>query len=444
MGIDAERAVLCCILLNPKDSYPVALEKLGRIEAPFSNPEHQTLWDEMKALDADGKPITVELLSLGYNTPVLVEILSKVPVSANIQHYCDAVLSEAIHRHIADTVDEAARQFKGGKAGTAQIADMLGQKLNDIVLDSTTKTRILDAKDAATQLLARTQSMIDRGADLSGVPTGIRPLDSILFGMQPEDMVVLAARPSIGKTALALQIMRHVTMAAKMPCLMFSLEMSTETLMMRHAQATDALLTDRLRSGWQAKGELQKLESAANRWNGTLCRIADVPGITAPHMRNIARRFRSTHGNQLGIIMIDYMQLMSGDKRHPREAQVADISRNIKALAREMRWPVLALSQLNRSVDESHEPQLSNLRESGAIEQDADVVMLMHRPKQEDSEHWVTVRVAKHRNGPLGLVTLWFDKTRQIFSESKDFHEPQQAGYIPAETKEPYEEEWGF
>lgn len=417
MSIEAEKAILACIFINPQEALPIAIETLGRVESPFSEPAMQSLWEDILALDEAGKPIDVALLDMQRHAVTINDVIGRVPTSTYAKDYAEQVLKDAVHRHMAESIAMAAKQFKSRTATAGQIAEALGQRLGDLMTETESKSKVVDADAAATALLNRMRSMIERGASMSGIPTGIHKLDAIIHGLQPEDMIVLAARPSVGKTAFALQIMRHVALTAKAPCLMFSMEMSTDALMVRHAQATDAVMTERLRTGWQSKGEIGKIESAVERWRGTKCKIADVPAINAMQMRNITRRFRQQHGSQMGLIIIDYMQLMSGDKRQPREAQVAEISRNIKALAREIHWPVLTLSQLNRDGDDG-EPRLSHLRESGAIEQDADVVMLMHRPKQQEGEHWVSLRVAKQRNGPLGVVPLWFDKDKQTFLEA--------------------------
>lgn len=454
----AERALLGAILLNPDHSLPIAVEVVGSDwQNAFVNEQHQLIYRAMLEIFLSNVPFdavtlmyTLEAeghLAAAGGASMLAELTRAVPTSAHADDYAKIVAENHARRKVYASVSEAARRAVSGDAGVTELLDRLESDLGAISSEIEVGKNFL-ASQAAKGLHERMAQMVENGETVKGVPTGVAQLDKILFGLQPSDMIVVAARPSVGKTAFSLEMMRNAALVHKVPTLMFSLEMSVDQLMTRHAMATDGLVPDRFRNGWQAKGEVKKLERFSQRWDGAPCEIFDQPGLTVASMRSAAKRFAQKHKGKIGLIILDYLQLMHGDPKRPRIEQVSEISRRIKCLARELNWPVVALSQLNREGDDG-EPKLSQLRESGAIEQDADVVMMMWRPKQEVGERWVKIKVAKHRNGPLGDALLWFDGQTQTFQESQaaanalqeSFSEASRPSVAQDRIEETYEED---
>lgn len=425
-NLEAERAVLGAMFLN-NDAIPVALDIIGADwEGAFFARQHQVVYKAMIDIFMSNMPFdivtlmyTLEaegLLADAGGASYLAELTRAVPMSANVEQYARIVSESHARRRIHETASRLAVEARSGGKAVSELLDSLESDLGAIS-NETQVGKVFLADHAAKSLYTDMAEMVESGRSMQGTSTGIKKLDSILCGLQPSDMIVVAARPSVGKTAFSLSIMRHTAIELGVPTLMFSLEMSVRQLMTRHAMATDGLIPDRFRHNWQAKAEVSKLERFSKRWEGAPCEIFDQPGLNVVTMRTAAKRFAQKHKGKTGVIILDYLQLMSGDSKKRREEQVSEISRRLKALARELDWPVIALSQLNRDGDDG-EPKLSQLRESGAIEQDADVVMMMWRPKQEEGERWVKLSVKKQRNGPLGDVLLWFDGQTQTFQES--------------------------
>lgn len=424
--LEAERSLLGAMMLNP-DAFQEAIAIVGfDHEASFYLEQHQYVYQAMLELYMSDMPFdpvmlmrtmeTMDTLKKADGIAYVASLVKAVHTSANFREYAKVVVEMRSLRKMHQLSKTLQSQI-GNKDSIGEILLGVESEIGEIAADYT-DGKVFRAEDAARTLYIDLRDAVERGVGSQGVATGVKGLDGIVGSLQPSDMIVLAARPSVGKTALSLSIMRHAALELGVPTLMFSLEMSVRQLMQRHAMATDYFMPDRIKQQWQMKAEIAKLERFQTRWDGVPCEIVDQPGLNAIQMRSAAKRFAQKHRGKTGLIIIDYLQLMTGDGKKRREEQISEISRRIKALARELDWPVLALSQLNREGDDG-EPKLSQLRESGAIEQDADMVFMMWRPKQEEGERWIKIKVAKNRNGPIGDAMLWFDGNTQTFSESR-------------------------
>jgi replicative DNA helicase len=425
--LDAERSLLGSMMLNA-DAFQEAIAIVGfDHESSFHFEPHQHIYHAMLELYMSDMPFdpvmlmrtmeSLDTLKKADGISYVVSLTKAVHTSANFREYAKIVVEMRSLRKMW-ALSAVLKSKTMNKQSIGEILLDVESEIGEIAADYS-DGKVFTAEDAAKTLYVDLRDAAEKGVGSQGVATGVKGLDSSIGGLQPSDMAVLAARPSVGKTALSLAIMRHAALELGVPTLMFSLEMSVRQLMMRHAMATDFLNPDRIRHQWQVKAEIAKLERFQQRWQGVPCEIVDQPGLNAIQMRSAAKRFSQKHKGKMGLIIIDYLQLMTGDGKKRREEQISEISRRIKALARELDWPVLALSQLNREGDDG-EPKLSQLRESGAIEQDADMVFMMWRPKQEEGERWIKIKVAKNRNGPIGDAMLWFDGNTQTFSTSRN------------------------
>ena len=425
---DAERAVLGSMLLNP-NTVGTAIEILrGTSEEIFYYPAHQYIYDAILTLYKDARPIDAIILKeqlaadnhlkesggLAY----IADLTSVVPTAANMEHYARIVSEKSILRRLISACTGIV-----GKAydtdGDAQILLDLAESDLFKIADQRQMNPIMVLGDLLNDSVRRIESQMKSGSHITGVATGFTELDRKTSGFQPSEMLILAARPSVGKTAFALNLARNAAVKDDKNVLIFSLEMSKPQLVERLICMQGGIDSQRLRSGFLAGKMFQEVQDAAGVLSGKKIYIDDSPNITILDLRAKARRHAAKYGCDL--IIIDYLQLMSGGGRaENRQNEIAEISRSIKSLARELRVPVLALSQLSREAekDESGEPKLSHLRESGAIEQDADVVMMLHRPPAHDAENapnLIYLQLSKQRNGPTGRVELSFDKRVQRF-----------------------------
>lgn len=439
--ITAERSVLGACLLNAS-AIEQAVEILGtQGEGVFFNDAHRLIFDAMVSLHKQSKPIDPVTL-MGelsktctheqYGGPIAIaELTRAVPTSTNIKFYAKQVAQTAQQRAIIVASTTLAAEAYSGTISAEELVARMQQEIAKIA-DSGSGLPDETLYEAAQRVLTTTEAMIADNRRYRGLMTGVGPLDEILGGLQPAEMVILAARPSTGKTAFALNVVQYIAMDLHRPVMVFTLEMSPDSLAMRCMQATDAVYTDRIRTGFLAKGEIPKMQQAVNRYKDQPIRIVDCPGATISQIRAKGKRFATQNAQNPGLFVIDYLQLMYGDtKATSREAAVAEISRGVKNLARETGWPVLCLSQLSREAEKDSEPKMSHLRESGAIEQDADVVIIMYRP-DPSRDYYVAGAIKKNRNGPIGKVELYFDKAKQKF---RDLNSPEQKqqdhGYQP-------------
>lgn len=429
-SIDAERAVLGAILLNP-DAVGSALEVFrdAGVDA-FYVEAHQQIYAAVLTLfhkNVPVDPVTLfeqlsseaHLESAG-GAAYISELLGAVPTSANVAYYSQIVLDAAIRRRLISSCTTIAGTAYDGEGEVAELLDHAEAAI--FAISQTRQSNpIYKIGDLVPESVDQIERLIREHTGVRGLPTGFKDLDAVLSGLQPSDMIVLAARPSVGKTALALNIASHVGVHNHQGVLIFSLEMAKEQLTQRLLCMEGRIDSARLRTGFLAKDEMPKLIPAAGRLSDAPIYIDETPNITILELRSKARRHMAQH--DIKLIIIDYMQLMSSGmsrRVESRQVEMSEISRGIKGLARELRVPVLALSQLSREAekDDTGRPKLSHLRESGSIEQDADVVMILWRPpetKLQPLDNRIKLIVAKHRNGPTGTIDLAFLKNCQRF-----------------------------
>ena len=430
-SIDAEQALLaCCILEGGQQNVGVCVQEKIR-EDSFYKPAHRIiyqvlleLFEEQKGIDeivlADRLRTKNQLDEIGGHA-YIIEVTNRIDTPVHLIHYIETVRDTATLRKLISTCTHTVEQAYEEEQDIPRFLDDLEKNIFDLSRDriAETATPLEKTVDEAINLI---NHMLHHKGDVTGVPTGFVDLDKLTTGWHSGEMIVLAARPSMGKTAIALNMAEACILPrgghAPTPTMMFSLEMPSEQLAMRlicsHARA-DMMA---LREGF-AKGKEKDIIESAKALKQAPFWIDDTSGLNILELRAKARRLHSQVEGGLGLIIIDYLQLVSGtDMRVQREQQIAEISRGIKGLAKELRVPVVVLAQLNReSEKEKRQPRMSDLRESGSIEQDADVVLLLSRPKEtndeEDRTDFNPVReliVAKQRNGPVGTVSLTFNK----------------------------------
>jgi replicative DNA helicase len=427
-SIEAESSVLGGLLLD-NAAWDRVSDLLG--EGDFYRYEHRLIYAAIAALINASRPadvITVfeQLQSLGKAEEVgglayLNALAQYVPSAGNIRRYAEIVRERAILRKLVAASDEiAASAFNPQGRPVAQILDEAEQKIFHIGEEGSRMKRGFQSMDSlVVSLLDRVQEMADNPNDITGVPTGFYDLDRMTAGLQPGDMIVLAARPSMGKTAFAINIAEHVALHEQLPVAVFSMEMGAAQLAVRIVGSIGRIDQSRLRTGKLTDEEWPRLTEAIERLRNVSLHIDETPGLTVSELRANARRLARQCGGKLGLIVVDYLQLMSGSSSSDenRATELGEISRGLKMLAKELGCPVIALSQLNRSVEQRPDkrPMMSDLRESGAIEQDADIIMFIYRDeyytKDACKEPGVAeIIIAKQRNGPTGTVKLAFLK----------------------------------
>jgi len=357
-----------------------------------------------------------EIGGLGY----LNALAQYVPSASNIRRYAEIVRERSILRKLVSASDEiATNAFNTQGRAVAQILDEAEQKIFNIGEEGSRMKQGFQAMpQLVVQLLDRVQEMADNQNDITGVPTGFFDFDRMTSGLQPGDLIVLAARPSMGKTALAINIAEHVALNEGLPVAVFSMEMGASQLAVRIVGSIGRIDQGHLRTGKLSDDEWPRLTEAIEKLRNVSLHIDETPGLTPSELRANARRLARQCG-KLGLIVVDYLQLMSGSSSNGgdnRATEIGEISRGLKMLAKELQCPVIALSQLNRSVETRTDkrPMMSDLRESGAIEQDADVIMFIYRDdyyNKESKEPGVAeIIIGKQRNGPTGTVKLAFLK----------------------------------
>lgn len=443
-SIEAERSVLGAMLLNP-DAVGTAIEVLRENVADvFYVAAHQHIYESILDLFKRNMPVdpTTIVEQLARNGKLeaaggvsyLSELSGVVPTSANIEYYARMVLETALFRKIIATCTRIAGEAYKAKDDVEQVLDRAEADIFAIARRRQLNP-IYTIGDLLPEGVQRIDDQIRTGGGITGVPTGFAELDKLLSGLQPSDMIVLASRPSVGKTALALNIAAHVANDLNKGALLFSLEMSKEQLVQRLLCMVGHVDSARLRSGFLARGEFSKVQVAAGQLQNAKLYIDDTANISVLELRSKARRHAAQY--PVDLVVVDYLQLMSSPGRfETRQVEIAEISRSIKGIARELNVPVMALSQLNREVekDDTGRPKLSHIRESGAIEQDADVVLMLSYPpkhEREGRENVVRLDVAKQRNGPTGRLELLFEKNFQRFGTlAKGAPEAEPAGGV--------------
>lgn len=425
-NIEAEEAVLGAILVNPN-----TITKVVEFLTPesFYKPAHRHVYEAMLQLFNKNERIDIVSVSdvLNFNTKLetiggrafINDLTFKTITTANIEYYAKIVQEKAVKRALINAGSEIV-SFGYDLNPIDESLETAEKLIFDIAAKKTSKD-LAHVKDLVLQSYERIEYRYNHRDELTGVPTGFYELDNLTGGLQKSDLIILAARPSMGKTAFALNIAQNVAIKAKIPVAVFSLEMSKEQLVQRMLCSESEVDTQRLRTGHMQSKDWEKLANAMNEFAEAPIYIDDSPGCTLTDIRAKCRRLVMEEKN-LGLIVIDYLQLMEGVGNEERIQQISSISRGLKTLARELDVPVIALSQLSRAVEQRKDrrPMLSDLRESGAIEQDADIVMFIYRedyynreegddvPKPTGKEGKSEIIIAKQRNGPVGSFDLLF------------------------------------
>ena len=437
-SIEAESSVLGGLLLDN-----AAWDRVGDVlkEGDFYRYEHRLIFAAIRDLVNANKPadvITVYevLQSVGKADDVgglsyLNSLAQFVPSASNIRRYGEIVRERAILRKLVTASDEIATSaFNTKGRAVDKILDEAEQKIFNIGEEGARNKQGFQAMESlVVDLLDRVQEMADQQNEITGVPTGFYDLDRMTSGLQPGDMVVLAARPSMGKTAFAVNIAEHVALNEGLPVAIFSMEMGASQLAVRIVGSIGRVDQSHLRNGRLTDDEWPRLTEAIEKLRTISLHIDETPGLTTSELRANARRLARQYG-KLGLIVVDYLQLMSVSSSmndENRATAVGEISRGLKMLAKELKCPVIALSQLSRGVESRTDkrPMMSDLRESGAIEQDADIIMFIYRDDYYDKNSKepgvAEVIISKHRNGPTGTVKLAFLKPLTKFENLASF-----------------------
>ena len=438
-NIEAEQSVLGALLIDAN-----AIEKIsGIIKAEdFYRQDNRIIFEAMVNLHnrneaVDLVTVTEELRKMGKLDAVggisaITALSNAVPTAANVAYHANIVAEKSLRRQLISAATEVAATGYEDEADIETTIDLAEQKILSVA-NKRNNTAVTSIKDIVKDAMGRIEKLYDSKEAFTGLPTGFVDFDKMTSGLQPSDLVIVAARPSMGKSSLVLNIAQHVALKGHKSVAFFSLEMSKEQLAQRMLCSEALIDASRLRIGQLKEEEWPKLVDAADRLSNADILLDDTPGITALEMRAKARRWQNEHG--LDLIIVDYLQLMQGASQRSsdnRQQEMSDISRSLKALARELNVPVIALSQLSRGVEArtNKRPMLSDLRESGALEQDADVVAFIHREdyydKETENQNIVEFIIAKHRNGPVGVVKLFFQ--REITRFYNLSNEQQQPG----------------
>jgi replicative DNA helicase len=436
---EAEQGVLGCVLISPNECMGECIEKLKDDgQSMFYDLRHQTIYETLAEMFNERTPIDIitvqqrlkdrQMLEQVGGIGYLSQLQDAVPSSANLSYYMEIVREKALLRKMIATctgVVSRVYDYEG------QVDALLDEVERDVlrISESRAQSNVLGVKELVTRAIGTIENYFERKGTLNGLATGFADLDRMTDGLHGAEMIVIAARPSMGKTSLAMNMVEHVVLELKQPVAVFSLEMSAESLVLRMMCSIARVNLRSIREGFMTEADFPKLTNAAGRLAGAKLYIDDTAGLSVLQLRARARRMAQQHG--IKLIVIDYLQLLNSTARRAqenRQQEIADISSGIKALAKELNVPVIVLSQLNRELekDKSRKPRLSDLRESGSIEQDADVVGLLYKPDSGDDEDGggpavdtdgipVNLLIAKQRNGPTGDVDLTFLKTYTRF-----------------------------
>lgn len=423
---EAEQGVLGCIMLDPQNSLPMCIDKLRGFEV-FYDLRHQTIyqvllqmWDDQKAIDM----ITLqqvlkdrnELENIG-GMAYLSALADATPSAANLEYYADIVQQRYLKRKVISACTSiVSRTYDDQTAEADEILDHAEREMLKVGAErKTTENRGM--RDLVRSALDTIEAMHQRQGKITGLETGFSDFDKMTSGLEGGQMVVIAARPSMGKTSLAMNIAEHVAVDSRIPVGVFSLEMTADSLTVRMLCSRARVNMRNVRDGFLQERDFPKITNASAKLSSAPLFIDDSSGLSILQLRAKARRMAQQHG--IKLLVIDYLQLLNSSNRRAenRQQEIADISGGVKGLAKELRIPVIVLSQLNREIekDKSRKPRLSDLRESGAIEQDADIVGLLYKPNAREDEpvanpdaESVNLFIAKHRNGPVGDINLTF------------------------------------
>lgn len=417
-SVEAEQSVVGSMLMD-RDAIISASEILTGSD--FYQHQYGVMFESITELFNEGKPVDLvtlqnrlkekdvppEVSSLEF----VRDILTTVPTYVNIKSYANIVREKAVLRRLIKVNEEIANTCYAGKDKLEDILSHTEKAVFDL-LQSRSSGELVPIRQVALNVLEKIEAASKNHGTITGVPTGFIDLDYRTSGFQPSDFVLIAARPSMGKTAFVLNVVEHVAVKKGIPCMIFSLEMSKEQLVNRMLSMESNVDSQKLRTGSLTDSDWDAVVEGVGVIGNSKLIIDDTPGISITELRSKCRKVKLEHG--LGLVVIDYLQLMSGKGKggDNRQQEISEISRSLKALAREMDAPVVTLSQLSRACETrpDHRPMLSDLRESGAIEQDADVVMFLYRDdyynKDTDMPNIAEVIIAKQRNGPIGTINL--------------------------------------
>src|SRR6266481_5926676 len=437
-SIEAEQSVLGGLLLDNGAADRIADFLSGD---HFYSDAHRVVFNAIMGLIADNKPadiVTVgetlsSLKKLDYigGMSYLGALVENVPTAANIRRYAEIVRERAILRRLAAAGGEIAdTAYNPLGRSVREVLDQAETKVFEIAEHGARGQQgFQDIRPLLTQVVERIEFLYNRDnpSDVTGIATGFTDLDRMTSGLQEGDLIVIAGRPSMGKTSLALNIAEHIALVLKMPVAIFSMEMGATQLAMRLMGSVGRLDQQKIRTGRLTNDDWERLSGALGKLNDAPIHIDETPALNALELRARARRLSRQYGGKLGAIIVDYLQLMEAvGEGENRATEISEISRSLKALAKELKVPVMALSQLNRSLEQrpNKRPVMSDLRESGAIEQDADVILFIYRdevynpdsPEKGKSE----VIIGKQRNGPIGTVTLVFQGEYTRFANFAD------------------------
>ena len=418
-SIEAEQSVIGAMIMD-REAIIVAAEIING--ADFYSRQYGVVFEAMVELNDEGKPVDLvtlqnrlkekdvppEVASLEF----IRDLMTAALTSANIKHYANIVAEKSTLRKLIRLNEEIANNCYSGKENIDFILEDTEKRVFELIQKSNTG-EFVPIREVVLDVLDRIEQASKNKGNVTGVATGFADLDYRTAGMQPSDLILIAARPSMGKTALLLNIAQHVVLKQQKCVAFFALEMSKEQMVNRLFSMESRVDSQHLRTGNLSDMEWEKLIESAGVIGKSKLIVDDTPGITIPELRSKCRKYKLEF--DLQMVIIDYLQLMSGSSGRAsdsRQQEISDISRSLKALARELKIPVIAASQLSRAVEQrpDHRPMLSDLRESGAIEQDADVVMFIYRDeyynKESEKKGIAEIIIAKQRNGPIGTIEL--------------------------------------
>src|SRR5664279_2033853 len=437
---EAEQGVLGCVLLSPNECMGECMEKLKDGREVFYDLRHQTIFETLVVMYDTREAIDVitlqqrlkdkQLLEQVGGIAYLSQLQDAVPSAANLSYYLEIVREKYLLRKMIQTCTDVVGRVYDYEG---EVETLLDEVERDVlrISESRAQGSVMTTKDLVNKAIGTIENFFSRKGTLTGLATGFTDLDRITDGLHGSEMIVVAARPSMGKTSLAMNIVEHVVLEDKLPVAVFSLEMSAEALVLRMMCSIARVNLRSIREGFMSESDFPKLTSAAGKLANAKLLIDDTAALSILQLRARARRMWQQHG--IKLFVVDYLQLLHSTARRSqdnRQQEIADISSGIKALAKELNVPVIVLSQLNRELekDKSRKPRLSDLRESGAIEQDADVVGLLYKPSAGDDDDGVQTEeadglpvnllIAKQRNGPTGDINLTFLKSYTRFESA--------------------------
>jgi len=421
-SIEAEQSVLGGLLLSA-DGWDAVSEAV--VDSDFYRPDHRLIFRQIAKLAEASEPVDVitvadkleaqgELEAAG-GLPYLAELAQNTPSASNIRAYAQVVNERASLRKLIEAAQDIAESGFSPEGRTSdELIDEAERRIMQISEQGPKTGGPQGVNPLLQNALGRIEELFNSGGDITGLSTGFKDLDGMTSGLQPSDLVIVAGRPSMGKTSFAMNLVEHAILAQERPILVFSMEMPADSLIIRMLSSVGRIDQTRIRNGKLEQEDWPKLSTAVSKLKDVPLFIDDTAALTPTEVRSRARRVAREHG-QLGMVMVDYLQLMQiAGSSEGRTAEISEISRSLKAIAKEFECPVVALSQLNRSLEQrpNKRPVNSDLRESGAIEQDADVIMFIYRDEvynEESPDKGVAeIIIGKQRNGPIGICRLAF------------------------------------